>query len=146
MKKNHLYNGFSLWTGMEQLPDQLMFKIWSMFYSQSMILPTSRPLVLIGSTTSSSDKMSLKHDTPNAIITSMSSVSCENPKTIKKWFYSVQITIMDSCSMGLHLMISTTSMRLDMGCRGNPSAGRPWSGPVAVDVHVGELVARALDC
>ena len=94
---------------MEQLPNQLKFKIWPIFYSKSMALPTSRLLMLIGSTTSSSNKMSLKHDTPDATITSVPSVRIQKSSRSGLTVYKSL-----SYSIRLHLMISTTLMRLDM--------------------------------
>lgn len=61
MKRNLLYIGFFLWINMEQLPDQLVFKIWPIFCYQSVVLPISRQLALIGPQTLPNDVMNWRH-------------------------------------------------------------------------------------
>ena len=68
MKRNHFFNGFYLWTEVEQPPGHLMFKIRLIFFSQGGILLTANMLARIGYQTSLNAMMSLILAFPDYII------------------------------------------------------------------------------
>ena len=79
MKRNHFFNGFYLWTDVEQPPSHLMFKIWPIFFSQGSVLPTANMLARIGYQTSLNAMMSLRLAIPDGITTNVRNVRIQRP-------------------------------------------------------------------